>query len=254
MSQSSLIFLDSIYGNRVYDANNTSGNVLTPFNTSFTLNTQFRNIKKFSLESIELGCGFPSIRSGSTNYLIININSVAYTLTIPESNYSTITAVVQALNNVTSSIISASGQTLLFTVTSNNFIQITSNAASLSLTPTNMSKYILGFQTTDIISGGYLTATGNYNLNPDNYLVIFIPQIGSVNVSALKTTFKLPLNSITNQIYYFSSGYGFKQEIVNTNSSLILNQLNVMFYDRFGCGVNPLGLEWSATIRVDYDA
>ncbi len=250
---STLIHLDSIYSQRNYDANNTSGSVLNPFNTSFKLNTQFKNIKKFSLESVELGCGFPSIRTGSTNLFKFIVNDVTYSFTIPEANYLSINAVVQAINSATGNIVSASGCLIVFAVTNTNTIQISSTATSMSVIPTNFSQYILGIQSTDFYIGGYIVGSGTYNLNPDNYLNIYIPEIGSTNISQIKTTFKLPLNSVTNQIYYFSSGYGFHQEIINTNSGLILDKLNVVITDRFGCNLNPIGLEWSATIRIYYD-
>ena len=69
------------------------------FDTVFTLNQKYTNIKKIYLKSCEIPIGFPNIRSqNNTNILIININGTRYNCSVASGVYSIISTFLTALD------------------------------------------------------------------------------------------------------------------------------------------------------------
>jgi hypothetical protein len=192
------LHFDSINSKYIYDANNTSGNTSNPFKTVFPMTTTFRKIKRVFLKSVEMTTGFPNIRTGSTNILKFVLNSTPYSVTLAEANYTTIASFLTAVSASCNTAINGSGVTMTFNLnsSSSNRVQINFNSASsFSIIDTNLSKYVIGFRTTDtLVSNIFAASSANYNLNADNYLNIYIPSFNSLNANQNGgwSTFKLP--------------------------------------------------------------
>ena len=258
--QTQFLHFDSIASKYIYDPNNTSGNTSNAYKAVFPMTVSFRKIKKVYLKSLEMTIGFPNIRTGSTNVFKYTMNSISYVTTLSEANYTTITSFLVAMSNACNTTINGTGITINFALNSSNTnrLQINfsgSTVTTFSVTDTNLSKYILGFRTTDTYSSNVFSGnSSNYNLSADNYVNIFIPSFNSLNANqnGSYSTFKLPLNTITNQVYFYQEATSFQQTIDITDDNLVLSQLIVHVHDRFGCNLNPNGMDYSFTLAVDY--
>lgn len=252
------LHFDSINSKNTYDANNTSTNTTNCFKTVFPMTVSFRKIKKVWLKSVELTVGFPNIRTGSTNTLSYTMNGIIYTTTLSEVSYTTIASFLTALQTAVNTTITATSITTTFALTNNNNnIKITfagSTVTTFVFINTNMSKYICGFRSTDTYASNLITGSCNYNLSADNYLNIYMPSFNSLNANqnGAYSTFKLPLNTITNQVYFYQEASSFSQSIDIEDDNLVLSSLTAHVYDRFGKNINPNGLDWSFTLAVDY--
>ena len=253
------LHFDSIAAKYIYDTNNTSGNTSNCYKATFPLTTTFRKIKRVWLKSVEITTGFPNIRTGSTNILKFILNGTTYNVTLTESNYTTITSVLSVLSVACNTAILGSGITMTFNLNSTNInrLQINfSSATSFSIIDTNLSKYILGFRTTDTLATNIFTASSsNYNLNVDNYINLYMPSFNAYNANqnGSWSTFKLPLNSINNQIYFYQDESSFEQSIDINDNNLVLSSLVVYVLDRFGNNLNPNGLDYSFTLAINYE-
>ncbi len=238
------LHFDSISSQYIYDLNNTSGNCSNAFKTNFSMTTSFRKIKKVSLKSVEMVISFSNIRIGSTNTFMFMLNGTQYLVTLAEQNYTTINSFLAVMTSSCNSILS--GYTITFT----------GSISSFSVIDTNLSKYILGFRTTDtFISNVYLATTANYNLNPDHYLNIYMPSLNSFNANqnGSWSTFKLPLDTINNQIYYYQDESSFEQFVQINDDNLVLSSLQVHILDRFGKNINSYGADYSFTLLISYE-
>ena len=256
---SQYLHFDSIAANYITDTNNTSGNTSNCFKAVFPMTVSFRKIKKVWLKSVEMVVGFPNIRTGSTNTFSYTLNGTSYVTTLSEANYTTVASFITAISTACTTTIGGTGITMTFVLTSSNTnrIQITfsgSAVTTFTITNTNLSKYILGFRTTDTYATNVFTGSCNYNLSADNYINIYIPSFNSLNANqnGAYSTFKLPLNTITNQVYFYQEASSFSQSMDIEDDNLVLSSLTVHILDRFGKNLNPNGLDYSFTLAVDY--
>lgn len=83
---------------------------------------------------------------------------------------------------------------------------------------------------------------------------MFIPRISSSSCQGNNTnmTFKIPLNSIYNSILFVNEHNSLEQEIQILDKSLILNDIDVILYDRFGNNLNNKN-DYSFTLSVKYE-
>ena len=181
MTSIQLTHFDSAYATHITDNFNTSGVTRTPFKAIFNTNQAFRNVSKITLASVEIPVGFVNIRTGSTDTLTFVLNTVTYTIVLPEKNYVTIVSLINDLNTVLigvvpNVIITLSSTTslltpyrLLFTFTG------TTTTTAFAVVNTNFSRYVLGFRGgRDVLISSvtvtYPATISNWNLNFDNYL------------------------------------------------------------------------------------
>ena len=250
-----MLHFDSINSSYIYDVNNTSTNTSNCYKAVFPMTQTYRKIKKVWLKSFELTVGFPNIRKGSTNIFKFILNSTTYTVTLTEANYTTMSSFMSVLS---SACTTATGVTMTFSLNGSNtnkLIITFSSATTFSVIDTNLSKYILGFRTTDTLSSNIFTGSCNFNLTPDNYISIYIPSFNSYNANQVGywSTFKLPLNAITNQVYYYLEQAAFEQFVNINDDNLVLSSLTVHIYDRFGNNINPNGSDYSFTLQIQYE-
>jgi len=254
--QAKLLHFDSIYAN--YLTNPTSGvTTLSPYFSSFPLNAPISKVKRLSLKSMEIPVAFSNVRTGSTNTLTLVLNGTTYTVTLAQKLYTTIAALLTDINAAW--VAAATPYTVTYAVSSNLAtpyrLTITTTAPSWQVVNTNLSRYMLGFKATDVAVGGTVTASGNYNLNVDNYLNMFITNIScpNPNQSGVVTTFKIPLNASNNSIFYYLENGGFKQSVDINDTNLVLNQLTVYIKDRFNNEIDYQGGDYSFSLEIEFE-
>ena len=257
-TKTQLLHLDSVYATYLTDSNSSTGNTLTPYRAQFFMNQSFRRVKRVSLKSLELPVGFANVRTGSTATLAMLVNGTSYSITLAEKNY---TSMVTLTADITTACVGlVSGVSFVFSVTTstttpNRVLATVTGAATFSIVDTNLSKYILGFRASrDSLVGSLYAAGGNYNLTPDNYILLHIPSLNGMNASMmgpLQSTFKIPLNSITNQVYYYFESSTFKQFVDIHDPNLVLSNLVIYVVDRFGNSLSPNGLDYSLTLELE---
>jgi hypothetical protein len=264
MSQSirtQFLHLDSATAAYTTDINNTTGVTANAYRAQYLFPYTFSRVKRCYLKSVELPVGFSNVRKGSTDTFKFALNSTAYSVTLPEKNYTTIATLLTDINAALVGVVS--GVTITFwlstSLTTPNRILITftggTAVTSFNVVDTNLSKYIFGFrQAKDtLVSSVYAASFANYNLNADNFINIYIPTLNgqNANMAGQQSTFKLPLNTITNQIYYYQSGSSFEQFVDITDSNLNISGLMVIITDRWGQNLSPMGLDYSMTLALE---
>ena len=251
------LHFDSINSEYVQDFNNVSG-VPNSYNSTYKMHTSFKNVERIFLTSLELPVGFTNCRKNFTDTLSFNLNGNNYNVVMEEKNFNSIAILVQDLDlacigvvpNV-SIIFSQSTASLRLTIT------LTGTVSSFYIIDTNFSKYMLGFRNKHdvLVSNVYSASYSNYNLNADNYIHVYMPNISGINASmsgGAKSTFKIPFDSVQSNIYFYQEGRSFEQYVDCRNSNFTLSNLTVLLYDRYGNLMNPRGYDYSFTLRIEY--
>ena len=285
-----IIHLDSKNSNYLLNPNNTTLNTRNSFHTNYKLSQEFSKIKKISLLSLEMPIAFNNIRYGSTNVFSFLLNGTQRDLSMKEMNHSSIDTLITDLNLRLYMYI---GLPVIITasVNSNNRIRLNFSGMrpiTFSIIDTNFSYNILGFRSsidklidmggettsvTTIINGiinithstSFTTSTSNYyclasqsmyNLNPDNYISLFIPQLSGcvADMNGSNTTiFKIPMNCIYGMTYFFQENLNFKQQVEITDKNFRLTDLTITVYDRYGKNIENNGLDYSLSLLIEYD-
>ena len=257
--QTQFLHFDSINAEYITDFNNLSG---TPnsYNSNYKLHTTFKNVERVYLTSLELPVGFVNVRKNSTDTLSFNVNGNNYNVVLLEKNYSTIGALIQDLNlacigavpNITITF-TQSILPLRLSIT----LSGTGTVSSFNIIDTNLSMYMLGFRKKydSLISNVYTATYSNYNLNADNYLHLYLPNIPGINASmngGSKSTFKIPFDSVSNNVYFFQEQTSFVQYVDCRNSNFNLSLLTAVLYDRYGNIINSRGFDYSMSLKIEY--
>ena len=285
-----IIHLDSKNSTYIVNVNNTSGNSRNSFHANFKLSERFTKIKKISLTSLELPIGFNNIRSGSNNIFSFVINNVRYNILINAINYTTIDSLILEINAKLNMYVFQPFVIVLSVVVATNRIRIGISGTrpiTFTIIDTNLSLYILGFRSefdklvdmgtetityTTIVNGMistisqtsfptatspyyYLASTSSYNLNADNYISLYVPQFAGCvsDMNGLNTTFKIPMNCIYGMTYFFQKNLNFEQELEIRDKNMILNEMTIIVFDRYGKNVENNGLDYSLSLLVEYD-
>ena len=177
-----------------------------------------------------------------------------------EKYYNSIATLVSDLNTACIGVVG--GVTITFSVTSSlttpNRLLITfsgTTVTTFTIIDTNLSKYVLGFRAgIDTLAGQvYAASYSNFNLSYDNYILVYIPTLNGMNACMGQqiATFKIPLNSNTNQVYYYFEANSFLQFVDISDMGLTLSSLTVIILDRFGYNLNPMGLDYSFSLALE---
>ena len=254
------VHFDSIYSNYINDPTSTCEKPLNAYRTNFPLNQSFRKLKRIYLKSLEFPVGFANVRRGSTDSFSFTINGHTYNFVMAEKNYTTIALLLTDINSYIFTTFPTGGYTMVISVNpaqglgnASLLIQFT-NTTSFQWIDTNLSKYLLGFRSTDLLQ---LTTTvyssNNFNLNPDNYILMSIPTLSSFNgcMSGIKCTFKVPFNAIQNQIYFYQNGSSYEQWVDIDNKDLCITNLEVNITDRYGKALYSWGWDYSFTLAFE---
>ena len=136
-------------------------------------------------------------------------------------------------------LIDTVGETVNITTVYNGISTTTHNTGFLSSTSTYY----------------YRASTSTYNLNPDNFISMYIPQLSGcvLNMAGLNTTFKIPMNCVFGTTYFLQEHQNFKQIIEIRDKHLILNNITITMYDRFGNNIDNKGLDYSMSLLLEYE-
>ena len=238
------------------------------FNTSFKLCTVYQRVSRLYLKSIELPIGFCNVRSSynTISYNIIQNVTFTKTFKLPEKTYNSIALFLFDLNAA-------------FLTSITPFLSINESAPVFSINPLNTNKIIMiqtliGTQMT-LNGAGFLpsyflgynndisTKSGNivttyfsnvYNLNFDNYLNMTFTNLplNTTDNSLVACSFKIPLNSIQNVIYFNSENSSFTQDININDIHYIFSKLGVVITDRYGNSINSNGLDFSFSLGIEF--
>lgn len=255
------LHFDSANSSYVIDNNNTSTSTRNPYKAQYSMNQTFRKVKRVYLSSVEFPVGFANVRTGSCDTLKYILNGTAYSVTLPEKNYITIASLILDLNNLMLQLTPNAAPILNTNYLQPNRMMFNFNTppTSFSVIDTNLSKYILGFRG---LYDGYINVVGfaqtymamnsNWNLNFDNYISMYIPTLGSSSsMSNQLQTYKIPLNTVTNQVYFYQEGSSFRQWVDISDSNFTMNSITVIILDKFGNNLNPNGLDFSFTLSLE---
>ena len=252
------LHFDSANSKYISDMTNTTTVISNPYKASFPMNQTFRRIKRVYLSSVEFPVGFTNIRTGSTDTFTFILNGIPYLITLPEKNYLSISVLLSDINTIIATKVSGITMTLGQTASTTNPSRLSisfSSVTSFSIIDTNLSKYIFGFRglSDTLIGTTYSALSANWNLNPDNYINMHIPTLNGMNACMGNqiSTFKIPLNSFCNQVYFYQEGNAFRQWVDITDMNLAISSLNVVIYDKFGKNINPNGLDYSFTLSIE---
>ena len=285
-----IIHLDSRNSTYIVNTNNTTGIVKNSFHANFKLTERFTKIKRISLSCLEIPIGFPNIRFGCTNIFSFVINTVRYNIPISQNNYVSIDSLLTELNAKIYAYLFLPFVVTIVLVPATNRLRINVSGMrpiTFYIISTNLSYYILGFRPdtdklidtgtetityTNIVSGTvlstsltsiptptspyyYLASSSTYNLNIDNYISLYIPQLSGCvsDMTGLNTTFKIPMNCVMGMTYFFQKNLNFEQEVEISDKNLVLNEINIIVYDRFGQNIENNGLDYSLSLLIEYD-
>jgi hypothetical protein len=233
------------------------------FNCEFTLPQPKHWIKKIHLRSVEIPLGFPNIRASS------NLNTISlattysggvysnfYNITLPDKTYTDINVLITDINALFLSLYPSVN--IIFSLNSTSgFIQINSSTSAtftsyIYIVQTNLS-YVLGFRPAiNTLSTRQTIAGASYQLNFDNYINMYIANVQAATTNANNTLchFKIPLNAVSNVIYYNSESSSFAQYI-NITSTAVIQKLTIVIYDRFGYSLHSGNLDWSFSLGFE---
>ena len=254
---SAFLHFDSAAATYITDATNTTGNSSNPYKALFPMNQSFRRIKRVYLKSVELPVGFANIRTGSTNTLSFKINGTIYTVTLTEKYYQTIAALLTDINTACAGGFGGSIPSFSVTTSTTTPYRLAVTFTGTTVTTfqfldTTLSKYMLGFRSTDALAANTVNSSCNYNLSADNYILMYIPSFNSMNAnqSGQISTFKIPLMGFTNSVFYYFDMASFVQYVQITDPNLVLSGLQVILYDKWGKNLQPSGLDYSFTLEI----
>jgi hypothetical protein len=238
-----IIHLDSIFS--IYQGQDA-------FSARFELKKPIINPKKMYFKSLEMPVNIANIRSQSSlNVLTIKLsNNAIYNIVVPANNYTAIIDILTALNL---QAVAALPSNLKLTAILNTdrvrllLVDSASLITSLQILPTNFATYILGFRNVSISNTLNIASTVDFNINVDNYIYLQIINLKTEiveNSGQFNIQFKIPLNAVSQMIYYSSDLTSMTQSVNFTGNDLI-TYLQINIIDRFG---TPL----TSTYNSDY--
>lgn len=231
MSAFDLLHFDTNDNNSLFTTNNC-------YDTTFTLASTYKNIRKINLCSLEMPIVFTNIRSDNTSNLIwMAIGGIEYKRIVANASYTNISALLIELTRLFSDI---SGNKPTFSQNAGNLISIgVSTPTTIQLFDSLLANIILGFP-----KGYYNVARGNvssikgsysYNLNYDNFIALYlnIPSTCTSSGNHL-ISYKIPLNAVSGMVYYLGQNNTFEQSIVISDQNFVLKNFRIQVFDRFG--------------------
>ena len=220
MIKTDYIHLDSI--NSVKTNNDT-------FDTTFTFNQKYQNIKKIYLKNAEIPIGFSNIRSSNnSNAFSFIANSITYNVAIATNVYTNISTLCTAINASISGAIPPSTLSIILSESSNNRIVITTTGTvTYSILPTTLST-ILNISTVTNISTAIYSSQNIYNIAYDTYIQMCFYNIPSIFSSQgnVPSALKIPLSTRAYNILFYSNDRN------EYDQSLTISDTNSIFYHK----------------------
>jgi hypothetical protein len=239
-----------------FDSLNATSKSTDVFHATFNLQKTYTKIKNIHIKNVELPICFSNIRSSNlSNNLQFTINSVNYSTTITERNYTTIGALLTDLNTAISTTLTSSGFTLVLSTGIKNNLIVTMTGALTNLTIRNTTlSIILGLNGATTGSLTY-TSANSFNINYDLYVLMSFDNIPSIFSSSgnIRSALKIPLGTnYANINNYFSHRSDNDMSLIVYDENFIFQNLQIKFYDRFGYLLSNNNVDYSFTISLIY--
>ena len=172
------------------------------------------------------------------------------TIILPDGYYSTITSLINEINNLFVSNYPSYNIVLSQNTSNSNYLQINSTSfSSVYVVDTNLSK-MLGFSSSlNTISTNVTYANIIYRLSIDDYINIYIGNTSTncINTTKGLCTFKVPLNSNSGVVFYFETS----NSIFATCDFSTLSYLDIYVFDKLNYSLNSMGVDFSMTLQID---
>lgn len=249
------LHFDSIHAQYVTDFSNNT-DVPNAYNCIFKTHTTFENVERVSLTGLKLPVGFVNVRKGSTDSVTFLVNGNICIVVLQEKNYTTIFNLISDLNLACVGIVPNLTITFSQSPTVPRLLATLSGSlvvTSFSIADTYLSMYLLGFRKAQdkLVAGVYAASFSNYNLNADNYIHIYSKNVPGVNAAmggGARSSFKIPFNSVSNNVFFIAEQNNFVQFIDCRNSNFNLSSINAVILDRYGRG----SIHDSFTLSIQY--
>ena len=229
------------------------------FQTRIKLPYPLNGVYQIFLKSLELPVLWNNIRSTS-NLNTIGIYSGVdasgnklnhYQIIIPDGYYSTVTLLLNEINNLFISNYPSINVVFSQNSTNNNYLQVSSTTFStIYIDVTNLTT-MLGFNPNiNSMSANLTIAQIPYKLSIDDYINLYIANTSNQNINTtnVNCSFKIPLNAVNQVVYY--------HEQITTNyvncSFNSLSYLDVYIFDKYGFSINSNGTDFSFTLEIAF--
>jgi len=232
MSAFDLLHFDTNDNNSLFTTNNC-------YDTTFTLASTYKKIRKINLCSLEMPIVFTNIRSDNTSNIIwIGIGGSTHLRTLDSASYTNISQLLTELNRLFSDLPASIKPT--FSLQPGNLISIgVLSPTTIQLFDSLLANIILGFP-----KGYYNVERGNvssikgsysYNLNYDNFIALYLNIPSSCTSSGNHLiSYKIPLNAVSGMVFYLGQNNTFEQSVVLTDKNFVLRNFRIQVFDRFG--------------------
>jgi len=227
-----------------------------PYDTTFKLNTTFKNIKKITLKSLEMPIVFNNVRDNTSDTLSLYVGATSYYIQLATKNYTTITDLITDINNALA-LKGSSVDRPVFSVV-NNKVRITVPTPSVikvfdSLLTTQLLGFPKGYYSWDRGSVSYIQGSYSYNLNYDNFVALYL-NIPSTNTSSGNhlISYKIPLNAVSGMVFYLGQNNSFEQSINLSDQNFVLSNFRIQVFDRFG-NIITQGIDYTFSLAIYYN-
>jgi hypothetical protein len=224
-----------------------------PFQCQVLLGNRHRTFKSVALKNAQIPLGYYNVRA-PYNTITVSIGGTQTVYTLTPGNYSTTTAFASALNssvNPTGGLMSVLGTWSFIGNTSQ--VQYTGTNITIVIPP-NLSyptvPSLLGFTSTQTLTGTTLVGVNSYILNFDTYINIWFENLGTSSLDPAQITYKIPVSVQNGSILQWAENTQHEQILMVTDNAARVDRLNILVLDRFGLPLNNNGLDWSFTLEV----
>jgi hypothetical protein len=211
-----------------------------PFNCQIILGNRHRAIRSVSLKNAQIPVNFYNIRAP---YNTMNVSTTTYTIS---PGVYTLGTLATSMNTATTSVATwtVNGTTTKWVGTGS------AGSISLNVQPQTLMSF-LGF--TDGQSGSTVTATNSYQIGFDNYISIWIENLGTSSLEPSQITYKVPIEVAQGSVMFWTEGKQNTQCVPVTDRSVRVDRLNIQVLDRFGKLIDNNGVDWSFTLEIESD-
>jgi hypothetical protein len=236
--------------------NNSTFTTWNPYDTSFKLNSAYKNIKRITLKSLEMPIVFTNIRTDNTSNIInMRIGSNTYNITLDNKNYTSIQTLITDINNALSLIGTSTDRPIFSAV--GTFIRISVPSPNLiflfdSLLANAVLGFPKGYYNYNRGNVSYIQGTYCYNLNYDNFVALYL-NIPSTNTSSTNhlVSYKIPLNAVQGMVFYLGQNNSFEQSIIISDQNYVLTSLRIQVFDRYGYAITQ-GVDYTFSLGFYY--
>lgn len=246
-----------------------------PNNYDINFNKTFNDILEIELISANIPKSEYNINN-SNNTIHFNVSSTDYTAVLSNGNYD-----ISTLMSDLETVMNGVGSGVTFTITEDtktNKITISGSGSfdllfiggTEKIGLSTRTKYLdssigytIGFKREDLTGNTTYTAQNIYNLNGENYVLLYIQDLENINtgnysVSGVSNSYaKINLDTDVNTTKYYSSNSDYVSKITFTVPKQTMSRMEIMFYNYNGSLYDFNGLEHSLyfkfkTLNVDW--